>query len=226
MSGHRGRTWRVVAALLALAAAPVLPYLEPVPEAHLSRGELAASFDDSDRNPPVYDPSDKTVTMNPAFAKSYAAWMDSGMWNLQVPEELGGQKAPASLIWSTAEFVLARDLGFDLVQGFLFRDRARDPSHRAGRRSSHHRLDSGGHVRGSAGGPGRRNGRPYRQARGPAATRQRLAPMDSGAPGPDAIRAGVRVRAVTAPGHIGFCHEKIRIDGLCAGRARPNPPVP
>ena len=72
----------------------------------LSREELAASFDDSDRNPPVYDPSDKTVTMNPAFAKSYAAWMDSGMWNLQVPEELGGQKAPASLIWSTAEFVL------------------------------------------------------------------------------------------------------------------------
>jgi EAL domain-containing protein (putative c-di-GMP-specific phosphodiesterase class I) len=26
---------------------------------------------------------------------------------------------------TTAEFVLARDLGFDLVQGFLFRDRAR-----------------------------------------------------------------------------------------------------
>ena len=31
---------------------------------------------------------------------------------------------------TTAEFVLARDLGFDLVQGFLFRDRAQ---HRAGR---------------------------------------------------------------------------------------------
>ena len=26
---------------------------------------------------------------------------------------------------TTAEFVLARDLGVDLVQGFLFRDRAR-----------------------------------------------------------------------------------------------------
>jgi EAL domain-containing protein (putative c-di-GMP-specific phosphodiesterase class I) len=25
---------------------------------------------------------------------------------------------------TTAQFVLARDLGFDLVQGFLFRDRA------------------------------------------------------------------------------------------------------
>ncbi|WP_375001614.1 acyl-CoA dehydrogenase [Aeromicrobium sp. CTD01-1L150] len=72
----------------------------------LSRDELAASFDDSDRNPPVYDADAKTVTMNPAFAKSYAAWMDSGMWNLQVPEELGGQKAPSSLVWSTAEFVL------------------------------------------------------------------------------------------------------------------------
>jgi len=26
---------------------------------------------------------------------------------------------------TTAEFVLARDVGFDLVQGFLFKDRAR-----------------------------------------------------------------------------------------------------
>jgi alkylation response protein AidB-like acyl-CoA dehydrogenase len=72
----------------------------------LSREDLAASFDDADRNPPVYDPAEKTVTMNPAFAKSYKAWMDAEWWRLQVPEELGGQVAPASLIWSSAEFVL------------------------------------------------------------------------------------------------------------------------
>ena len=37
----------------------------------LSREDFAESFDDADRNPPVYDPAAKTVTMNPAFAKSY-----------------------------------------------------------------------------------------------------------------------------------------------------------
>ncbi len=72
----------------------------------LAREDLAASFDDADRNPPVYDPSAMSVTMNPAFVKSYQAWMDAEWWRLQVPEEVGGQKAPASLIWATAEFVL------------------------------------------------------------------------------------------------------------------------
>ena len=72
----------------------------------ISREDLAASFEDADRNPPVYDPAAKTVTMNPAFAKSYQAWMDAEWWRLQIPEELGGQVAPASLIWSSAEFVL------------------------------------------------------------------------------------------------------------------------
>jgi alkylation response protein AidB-like acyl-CoA dehydrogenase len=72
----------------------------------LARDELAASFEDADRNPPVYDPAAKTVTMNPAFATSYKAWMDAEWWRLQIPEELGGQVAPASLIWGSAEFVL------------------------------------------------------------------------------------------------------------------------
>ncbi|OUZ09162.1 acyl-CoA dehydrogenase [Aeromicrobium sp. PE09-221] len=72
----------------------------------LAREDLAASFADADRNPPVYDPDAKTVTMNPEFAKSYQAWMDSEWWRLQLPEELGGQPAPSSLIWSLGEFIL------------------------------------------------------------------------------------------------------------------------
>ena len=72
----------------------------------LASGPLAASFDDADRHPPVYDPEAKTVTMNPAFAKSYQAWVDAEWWRIQIPEELGGQRGPASLIWSSAEFVL------------------------------------------------------------------------------------------------------------------------
>ena len=72
----------------------------------LSREELATSFDDADRNPPVYDPAEKTVTMNTAFAKSYKSWMDAEWWRLQIPEEMGGQQGPSSLVWAGAEFVL------------------------------------------------------------------------------------------------------------------------
>jgi alkylation response protein AidB-like acyl-CoA dehydrogenase len=72
----------------------------------ISSNELAASLEDSDRHPPVYDPEAKTVVMPDEFKKSYEAWMDAEWWRLQVPEELGGQRAPASLVWSSAEFVL------------------------------------------------------------------------------------------------------------------------
>ena len=72
----------------------------------LAREDLAASFDDSDRNPPIYDPAAKTVVMGDSFKKSYEAWMAAEWWRLQVPEELGGQRAPGSLIWAASEFVL------------------------------------------------------------------------------------------------------------------------
>ena len=72
----------------------------------ISREDLAESFVDADRNPPVYDPATHSVTMNESFKKSYDAWMDAEWWRLQTPEELGGQKAPASLVWGSSEFVL------------------------------------------------------------------------------------------------------------------------
>ncbi len=72
----------------------------------LAREELAESFADSDRNPPVYDPTTHSLKQNPAFAKSYKAWMDAEWWRMQLPEELGGQLAPSSLIWASGEFVL------------------------------------------------------------------------------------------------------------------------
>ena len=72
----------------------------------ISANELAASFDAADRNPPVYDPATHSVTMPKEFAASYQAWMDAEWWRLQVPAELGGQTAPSSLVWSSAEFVL------------------------------------------------------------------------------------------------------------------------
>ncbi len=72
----------------------------------LAREDLAASFEDSDRNPPVYDPETGTADMPESFKKSYRAWMDAEYWRLALPPELGGQPAPSSLNWAIGELVL------------------------------------------------------------------------------------------------------------------------
>jgi len=72
----------------------------------LAREELAASFEEGDRNPPVFDPETNEVTMPEAFKKSYQAYMDAEWFRLELPAELGGQPTPASLRWSVAELVL------------------------------------------------------------------------------------------------------------------------
>ncbi|CAN5496349.1 acyl-CoA dehydrogenase [soil metagenome] len=72
----------------------------------LSREDLAASYEDSDRNPPVFDPATNTAPMSESFTKSYQAWMDSEYWRLQIGEELGGTPAPSSLVWAIGEMVL------------------------------------------------------------------------------------------------------------------------
>src|SRR3954468_18991946 len=72
----------------------------------LAREEIAASFEDAHPHPPVFDPQTSSVTMNPSFAKSYQAFMDAEWFRLQLPAELGGQPAPATLNWSIAELVL------------------------------------------------------------------------------------------------------------------------
>lgn len=74
--------------------------------ARLSRDELAASYVDSDRNPPVFDPKTHTAPVPESFKKSYQAWMDSEYWRLQIREELGGTPAPSSLVWAMGEMVL------------------------------------------------------------------------------------------------------------------------
>ena len=72
----------------------------------LATDELADSFTDSDREPPVFDPATHSVRVPESFARSYRAWMDAEWWRLQVPAELGGQPAPASLLWAMGELVL------------------------------------------------------------------------------------------------------------------------
>ncbi|HWJ66099.1 MAG TPA: acyl-CoA dehydrogenase [Nocardioides sp.] len=72
----------------------------------IAREDLAASFVDSDRNPPVFDPTTNTAPVPASFKKSYDTWMESGFWGLGLPEEIGGTTAPPSLVWASGEMVL------------------------------------------------------------------------------------------------------------------------
>ncbi|MBR7744182.1 acyl-CoA dehydrogenase [Phycicoccus sp. BSK3Z-2] len=72
----------------------------------LAEHEIADSFEDADRNPPVYDPQTQTVTMPESFAKSFAAYRESGFWNIDLPAELDGTVTPPSLRWAVNEMVL------------------------------------------------------------------------------------------------------------------------
>ncbi len=72
----------------------------------LAREDLAESYEDSDRNPPVFDPATSTAPIPESFKKSYQTWMDAEWWRLQVMEEIGGQAAPSSLVWAMGELVL------------------------------------------------------------------------------------------------------------------------
>ncbi|MFD9813269.1 acyl-CoA dehydrogenase [Streptomyces sp. NPDC059080] len=74
--------------------------------ARLSENELADSFTDADRNPPVFDPETNTAPVPDTFKKSYQAYMDAEWWRLGIPEEIGGTTAPRSLLWAFAETIL------------------------------------------------------------------------------------------------------------------------
>ena len=72
----------------------------------LATGPLAEPFADADRNPPVYDPVAKTVTMPEGFKQAFRALMDAEWWRLDLPERLGGTGAPPSLRWAASELLL------------------------------------------------------------------------------------------------------------------------
>jgi len=74
--------------------------------ARLAENELADSFVDADRNPPVFHPEDSSVTLPESFVKSYRAYEDAGWTHLDLPEEMGGTATPPSVRWAVAEMVL------------------------------------------------------------------------------------------------------------------------
>jgi alkylation response protein AidB-like acyl-CoA dehydrogenase len=72
----------------------------------LAEGPLAESFEDADRNPPVFDPATNSVTLPESFKKSVQA-LEAGEWyRLDLPEHLGGFGAPHALTWGAFEMVL------------------------------------------------------------------------------------------------------------------------
>jgi alkylation response protein AidB-like acyl-CoA dehydrogenase len=72
----------------------------------LAREDLAVSYADGDRNPPRFDPATHTAPLPESFKKSYAQFMDSEFWRLDLPSALGGTLAPRALWWAVAEQVL------------------------------------------------------------------------------------------------------------------------
>ncbi len=77
----------------------------------LATEEIAESYIDSDRNPPVFDPATNTATLPASFKRSYQAYMDAEWWRLAVPAEHGGTPCPPTLRWSIAELVLGANPG-------------------------------------------------------------------------------------------------------------------
>jgi alkylation response protein AidB-like acyl-CoA dehydrogenase len=70
---------------------------------HLARTKLAESFSDTDGNLPVFDPTTHSVTVPEDLRKSFQALMNSGVWQLELPKELGGQVTPPSVQWAVHE---------------------------------------------------------------------------------------------------------------------------
>ncbi len=72
----------------------------------LASNDLAASFVEGDRTPPVFDKDAGTVTLPASFIKSYTTYHEGGWDRLDLPESLGGLGAPPSLRWACAEMFL------------------------------------------------------------------------------------------------------------------------
>jgi alkylation response protein AidB-like acyl-CoA dehydrogenase len=73
---------------------------------HLARTKLAESFAEAEHDPPVYHPETHSVTLPEGFKKSYKALIDGGVWQLELPAELGGHPTPQSVQWAANELAV------------------------------------------------------------------------------------------------------------------------
>src|SRR5699024_8862730 len=95
--------------------------------ATLAENELGESLLASDRTPPEFDPATGEVTMPEAFTKSFLAWREAEWWRLEVSEELGGTRAPASLTWAVSEMALGANPAVKMFSaGYTFAEVLRE----------------------------------------------------------------------------------------------------
>ena len=74
--------------------------------ARLAEGPVAESFAFADRNPPVFDPGEHTISVPPELAKTVEAIKEAGWWRLGLAEEIGGMAAPPPLAWAVNEMIM------------------------------------------------------------------------------------------------------------------------
>jgi alkylation response protein AidB-like acyl-CoA dehydrogenase len=74
--------------------------------ARLAEGPVAESFAAADRNPPVFDPVEHTISVPDELAKTVRAIKEAGWWRLGLAEEIGGMPAPPPLAWAVNEMTL------------------------------------------------------------------------------------------------------------------------
>jgi alkylation response protein AidB-like acyl-CoA dehydrogenase len=72
----------------------------------VATGPLAESFEDADRNPPVFDPATHSVTLPQSLKDSYRALWDGEWWRISLPADLGGYGIPATVQWAASELIL------------------------------------------------------------------------------------------------------------------------
>ncbi|TPG29603.1 acyl-CoA dehydrogenase [Mycolicibacterium hodleri] len=74
--------------------------------ARQAEGPLAASFEESDRNPPTFDPETHSVALPEAFKESVLVWQRGEWTRIGLAEEIGGLPAPAMVRWAINEFLV------------------------------------------------------------------------------------------------------------------------
>ncbi|KAA0102523.1 acyl-CoA dehydrogenase [Mycolicibacterium sp. P1-18] len=74
--------------------------------ARQAEGPLAASFEESDRNAPTFDPQTHSVSLPAAFKESVLTWQRGEWTRIGLAEGIGGLPAPAMVRWAINEFLV------------------------------------------------------------------------------------------------------------------------
>ncbi|HEY1439363.1 MAG TPA: acyl-CoA dehydrogenase [Mycobacterium sp.] len=74
--------------------------------ARLAEGPVANSFASADRNPPVFDPAEHTLSVPDELAKTVQAIKEAEWWRLGLDEAIGGMSAPPPLAWAVNEMII------------------------------------------------------------------------------------------------------------------------